>query len=224
MKKSQFKIGVVLAYVLIFVNLIYGFFVSPFLIQKLTSANYGAYKTISSLIGTVSVLDFGISSTVIRYLSKFFSEKDEQSSKTFLGMIIYQAILIIFVIATVGIVLYFCLDSIYGSSDLGVNVDPGLKISKKLFIMLLLNTIIGVPYSIFNAIIVAHKDYFFANLSKVLRIVFQFIALIVIVPLPIWKGSTLSVGVVLISISLLFLLVDMIYVFFKIQLQNYNDF
>lgn len=219
MKKNQFKIGVVLAYILIFVNLIYGFFVSPFLIQKLTSANYGAYKTISSLIGTVSVLDFGISSTVIRYLSKFFSEKDEQSSKTFLGMIVYQAILIILVIATVGIVLYFCLDGIYGSSDLGINVDPGLDISKRLFLMLLVNTIIGVPYSIFNAIIVAHKDYFFANLSKILRIVFQFVALIIVVPLSFWNGSIISVGVVLISTSSLFLLIDMFYVIFKIKIK-----
>ena len=219
MKKSQFKIGVVLAYILIFVNLIYGFFVSPFLIQQLTSANYGAYKTISSLIGTVSVLDFGISSTVIRYLSKFFSEKDEQSSKSFLGMIVYQAILIIIVIGAVGTILYFLLDSIYGSSDLGINVDPGLNISKKLFVLLLINTIIGVPYSIFNAIIVAHKDYLFANLSKVLRIIFQFIALMIIVPLPFWNGSTLSVGVVLISTSVLFLLLDMFYVFFKIRLK-----
>ena len=219
MKKSQFKIGVVLAYILIFVNLIYGFFISPFLIQKLTSENYGAYKTISSLIGTVSVLDFGISSTVIRYLSKFFSEKDEESSRSFLGMIVYQATLIILVIAVVGVVLYFCLDGIYGTSDLGINVDPGLNISKKLFIMLLVNTIIGVPYSIFNAIIVAHKDYLFANLSKVLRIIFQFIALVVVVPLPFWNGSTLSVGVVLITTSLLFLLVDALYVILKIKIK-----
>lgn len=219
MRKSQFKIGVVLAYLLIFVNLIYGFFISPFLIQKLTSANYGAYKTISSLMGTVSVLDFGISSTVIRYLSKFFSEKDKQSSESFLGMVTYQALLIIFVIVAAGISLYFCLDNIYGSSDLGTNVDPGLVISKKLYILLLINTVISVPYSIFNSIIVAHKDYLFANLSKILRIVFQFVALLIVVPLPFWNGSTLSVGIVLVLTSFIFLLVDAIYVFKKIRMK-----
>ena len=90
MKKNSFKIGVVLAYVLIVVNLVYGFIVTPFLVKQLNPTNYGVYKTISSLTGMIAVLDFGISSAVVRFVSKYYSEKDKENESKYLGACFYQ--------------------------------------------------------------------------------------------------------------------------------------
>lgn len=219
MGKNNFKLGVILAYILIVANLLYGFIVTPFLINQLSSSNYGAYKTISSLIGTISVLDFGISSAVVRFVSKYYSEKDKESESKYLGASFLQSVVIIIFLSIGGLILFFQLENLYGNSDLGINIDPGLSISKNVYLLLLLNSILSIPGEIFNSIIVGHKKYAFANFTKVIKIVIQLVLILLLVPIGLWNGSAITVCVAILLTTISFVLIDFIYVTFVLKVR-----
>ncbi len=219
MKKNSFKIGVILAYVLIAVNLVYGFIVTPFLVKQLNPTNYGVYKTISSLTGMIAVLDFGISSAVVRFVSKYYSEKDKENESKYLGACFYQCIFIVIFLLVAGIILYSQLTNIYGDAELGREVDPGLVISKRIFILLMVNCALSIPGEIFNAIIIGHKKYAFANLTKALKMVVQLVLIFVIVPMKIWDGSAVSVCFVLLLTTISFVTLDFLYICLKLKIK-----
>lgn len=75
----QVKIGVMLSYVLIILNTVYGLLITPYMIGQLGTSEYGVYKTISSLSSSLMVLDLGIGSTVMRFVAKYRAIKDEIS-------------------------------------------------------------------------------------------------------------------------------------------------
>ena len=64
---NQVKWGIILSYLLILLNTLFGFLVTPYMISCLGEAEYGVYKTISSLTASLMVLDLGLGSTVTRY-------------------------------------------------------------------------------------------------------------------------------------------------------------
>ena len=76
MKKNfnQRTIGFVLSYVSIFVSSIAGIAFTPYMILKLGDIEYGLYQLLYSAIGYVALLDFGLGSTLTRYILKYKSE------------------------------------------------------------------------------------------------------------------------------------------------------
>ena len=75
---------------LILTNVI-GIFLTPFILRHLGSSEYGIYLTIGAFIGTISLLDFGLNNTVVRFVAKYRAEKDRDSEENFLAttMLIY---------------------------------------------------------------------------------------------------------------------------------------
>src|ERR1700721_3257066 len=61
------------------VNIAVGFFLSPFILHHLGDEAFGLWVLIFSLTGYYGIFDFGIRSSLIRYVSKFQAtgDKDE---------------------------------------------------------------------------------------------------------------------------------------------------
>ena len=70
MRKNEVKIGALLSYLLIFLNSFYGLVIAPYVLGTIGNSEYGVYKTIASMTASVSVLEFGLSGTLQRYLAK----------------------------------------------------------------------------------------------------------------------------------------------------------
>ena len=79
-KVSQVKAGMILSYLLIVCNALYGFVMTPYIIGCLGDAEYGVYKTIGALASSLLVLDIGLGSTVTRYLAQYKSNKQENKN------------------------------------------------------------------------------------------------------------------------------------------------
>jgi O-antigen/teichoic acid export membrane protein len=77
LKLNQVKSGAVLSYLLIICNSLYGFFITPYIIGRLGDAEYGVYKSIAALAGSVMVLDVGLGNTVMRYIAKYRAANEE---------------------------------------------------------------------------------------------------------------------------------------------------
>lgn len=168
---DQFKIGTILSYISIFISLGSGLILTPFIIKSLSTSEYGLYSLVGSLVGYISILEGGIGTTVVRYISKYKSERNKKDISNLVAIckIIYAAITIfIFIIGTL---IYFNIDKLFLNS---MSYEE-LKISKMLFIILLLNLCITTYFSMYNAVIVSYEKFIF---NKLVSIVFSVMKII----------------------------------------------
>ena len=86
MAKSQIKSGAVFSYLSIFTNIIVGLLIAPVMLKFLGDTECSLYNLIGALVGYISVLDFGISNAIIRYVAKYRLENKEQEQRRFLGI------------------------------------------------------------------------------------------------------------------------------------------
>src|SRR5216684_9007728 len=58
------------------INILVGIFLSPFILHKLGDAAFGIWVLVFSLTGYYGIFDFGIRSSIVRYVSKYTATKD----------------------------------------------------------------------------------------------------------------------------------------------------
>ena len=90
--KSQIKIGSILSYVVIILNILVGLIYTPIMIRIMGQSEYGTYSLISSIIGYLTVLDLGFGNAIIIYTSRYRAKNQVQEQYKLNGMffIIYS--------------------------------------------------------------------------------------------------------------------------------------
>src|ERR1700730_1946278 len=58
------------------INILVGIFLSPFILHRLGDAAFGIWVLIFSLTGYYGIFDFGIRSSIVRYVSKYTTTRD----------------------------------------------------------------------------------------------------------------------------------------------------
>ena len=58
------------------VGIIFGLFLTPYLVRSLGEASYGVYALASLFAGWCGLLDFGLTTTTSRYVTSFFTRQD----------------------------------------------------------------------------------------------------------------------------------------------------
>lgn len=112
MPKSAIAKGALISYISIFLNLVISFAYTPWMIHKIGISDYGLYSLASSFIGYF-ILDFGMSSSIARFIAKYRAEGREDKVENMLGLTtkIYLGIdIVIFVVLTV---LYFFVSGVF---------------------------------------------------------------------------------------------------------------
>ena len=112
MPLNQRKIGALLSYVIIVLNTAVGLLYTPYMLHKMGQNEYGLYSLVASVIGYLTILDFGFGNAVIRYTAQFRAEgkHDKQPGLYGLFMLLYSLIGLLAV--GVGIALYDNVDEI----------------------------------------------------------------------------------------------------------------
>ena len=105
---KQIKIGAILSYLSIALNIVTGLIYTPWMISQIGKPQYGLYTLANSLI-TLFLIDFGLSSATSRYISKYRADGEEEKIGGFLGAIYKLYLLIDAVIFTVLLILFFFL-------------------------------------------------------------------------------------------------------------------
>src|ERR1700757_1837483 len=101
------------------VNILVGVFLSPFILHRLGDAAFGIWVLIFSLTGYYGIFDFGIRSSIIRFVSKYTATQDVEEINALLStaLFTYSCVGIFsFLITLVG---YFYVDRIF-------HIAPGL--------------------------------------------------------------------------------------------------
>ena len=65
------------------INVVLGFFLSPFILHRLGDAAFGIWVLIFSITGYYGIFDLGIRSSVVRYIAKFTAVDDKEGLARF---------------------------------------------------------------------------------------------------------------------------------------------
>lgn len=169
MKTNQLKLGATISYILIVANALYGILFTPFLLSHLGNSEYGVYRTISSLTASIAIMDLGIGSTMLRYISKFYAQKDKKSIENFSAMGFIEASALSVAILVVCFAVYFFLDPMYGNS---LAIEE-LARAKQLYMLFVFLLILHLFEKVIFSIIAGHEYFGFANIMRLLTLVLK---------------------------------------------------
>ena len=160
--KIQLRIGAIISYISVAVNLIVGLVYIPWMVRQIGQSQYGLFTLANSLI-TLFLLDFGLSSAAARYVSNYHAEDDEEKIGNFLGVIYKFYIIVDAIIFIVLTVLYFFIDTIY------VKLTPEeLKQFKVVYIIAASFNIVNLPFVTLNGILTAYEKFIQLKLADLI--------------------------------------------------------
>ncbi|SFC21055.1 Membrane protein involved in the export of O-antigen and teichoic acid [Flagellimonas taeanensis] len=208
---SQIKKGALLNYVSIFLTNVIGLVLTPFIIKSLGDAEYGIYTTIGALIGTFSVLDFGLNNTIIRFVAKYQAEKNVKEEQNFLAITMIMYLIISCIVLLVGFGIYFNLDHYFTAMS-----NEEIQLAKTLFLILIFNIAIGLPGGAFTGICLGYENFTFPKSLSIFRYILRSL---MVVGLLFLGGKSLSIVILDSVFNVLIILITFYYVNYKLHVK-----
>ena len=193
---TQRKVGTLLSYALLLGNTIVNLAYVPILLSFIGVAEFGLYRLLGSIIAYFNVLDFGLSSTITRFLVKYKTLQDQEKIDKLLTMslILYVGI---------GVLLSLVDPSMIGSAQ-------------NIFLLLLLNLMILFASKVFDAVIISEERFIFHRSVSLLQILLQpfaIVGMIIVYP------SALSVVLVQTIFNVVLVIVKVLYCYNKLDVR-----
>lgn len=212
MENKQIKVGAILSYVVIALDIIIGIAYTPFLTKMLGQSEYGLYSLVASIISYITVLDLGFGNAIIIYTARYrVNGKTEEENKLH-GMFFIIYIIIGIIATFVGVILCFNINKLFSDTT----SMSELEIAKKLMIILTLNLGITFSFTIFNDIIIAYEKFIFNKAVKMLRIV---LLPMLMIPLLLLGYKSVALVIVTTLVNVLIVIINTTYCFKKLKIK-----
>ena len=196
-----FKIGI---------HMIIGFLLAPYILHRLGDYAFGLYFLILSLTGYYGLLDFGIRSSVVRYVARFRATGEQDNLNRFLSTAFfsYSAAGCLSVAVTAVGIAY--VDSIF-------HIAPGFLVSARiLFLMCGIAIALGFPLGIFEGAMEGLQKFPSMDLIQLVKSLIR--ALLVVVALSNGLGL-LTVALITVSLGVMVGVVYAVVVFRSMPLR-----
>ena len=211
-QKNQIKIGMILNYLSMAIEGIVIFLLNPFIIRSLGQENYGVYTLMSSFTGYLSVFEFGLGTTIIRYISKYNAEKDEKTKENFLSMCFGIYIFIAALMLIVAIILYNNISNFFANS---LSIEQ-IELAKRMFVIIATSMTLTTLGSVFSAIISGYEKFIFSRglilFTAILNVLLTILVIII-------NPTALTLTYVTLIITIVTMLSNILYVFFKLKVK-----
>ena len=177
--RTEIKNGVILSYLLIFINMMYGLLITPFILKYVGTVDYGVYKSVASLSASLAVLDLGLCATMTRYMSKYNAENDRENASNFAAMIMVQFMVLAGAIACLGIVFVISLDTIYAATFSA----EAMHLARKLLVFLLLNMVLRLFENLLIGIANGYEHFTLSNGVRIAALISKILLILVVLPI-----------------------------------------
>lgn len=167
MPVNQLKAGVVLNYVVIFLNTVVGLLYTPYMLRMMGQSEYGLYSLVASVIAYLTVLDLGFGNAIVRYTAKFRAEKKTEEQYEMFGMFFLLYLVIGIIAFGIGLGLYFNVGTLFGNTMTAVELGR----ARIMMLLLVANLAFTFPMSIWGSIIQAYEDFVFQKSLNIIRII-----------------------------------------------------
>ena len=173
---NQLKVGVVLSYVTIVLQIVIALTYTPYMLRMLGQSEYGLYSLAASVVAYLTVLDLGFGNAVIRYTAKFRAEGRTREQEEMFGMffLIYVCIGIITLIG--GGILTLNVENLFDRAMTPDEVDK----TRIMMWLLVANLAFTFPMSVWGSVINAYERFIFLKTISVVRSVVNPLAIVVL--------------------------------------------
>jgi len=151
------------------INILVGVFLSPFILHRLGDAAFGIWVLIFSVTGFYGIFDFGIRSSIIRYVSKYTATGDveEVSQLINTALFTYTGVGVLSLLITLVGCLYV---------DRFFHIAPAYESTARLLLLLVGSSVaLGFPLGVFGGMLEGLQKFYILNwtniLSSLLRVV-----------------------------------------------------
>lgn len=217
MPVNQLKAGVVLNYVVIFLNTIVGLLYTPYMLRMMGQSEYGLYSLVASVIAYLTVLDLGFGNAIVRYTAKFRAEKKTEEQYEMFGMFFLLYLVIGIVAFGIGLGLYFNVDTLFGNTMTAVELGR----ARIMMLLLVANLAFTFPMSIWGSIIQAYEDFVFQKSLNIIRIILNTVVMICLLH---FGYKAVAMVVVQTIFNVLTLVINFIYCRRKLNIHIYFRF
>lgn len=211
-KTNEVKIGAVLSYVIIGLNMLIGIFYTPYLTRMLGQSEYGLYSLVASVISYLTVLDLGFGNAIIVYTSKYIAKKEKEKENKLHGMFFIIYIILGIIAGILGSILVLNIEKLFGNSMSGEELEK----AKILMEILTFNLVITFPLSIFGWIITAYEKFIFNKVVNIIRIL---IMPVIMIPLLIMGYKSIALVTVTTILNIVCLFINMWYCLKKLDVK-----
>ncbi len=201
---NQRKMGAILSYVSIVMSTIVGLLYTPFLVRMLGQSEYGLYSLVSSIIGYLTIMDFGFGNAIIVYTSKYRAQEQFDDEKKLHGMFNLVFKIIGVIAAILGLILYFNVDNIFQSKM----TDIELHKMRIMMLILSFNLFLTFYFAIYQSIITAYEKFTF---QKIIAIVHTLLKPLIMLPLLFLGYKSIALCVVITITNFITLMSNYIY-------------
>lgn len=167
----QLKLGAVLSYVSIGINILTGLIYTPWMINSIGRADFGLYTLAMSVI-SLFVFDFGLSSAVTRFIAKYIVEDNQKKINDFLGLVCRMYFSIDIVLLLLLTILFFFIPTIY--QELTPEEIEKFKI---IYIFAALYSVLSFPFIPINGVLTAREKFIQLRICDILQKIMIVIAM-----------------------------------------------
>lgn len=217
MPVNQLKAGVVLNYVVIFLNTVVGLLYTPYMLRMMGQSEYGLYSLVASVIAYLTVLDLGFGNAIVRYTAKFRAEKKTEEQYEMFGMFFLLYLVIGIIAFGIGLGLYFNVDTLFGNTMTAVELGR----ARIMMLLLVANLAFTFPMSIWGSVIQAYEDFVFQKSLNIIRIILNTAVMICLLH---FGYKAVAMVVVQTIFNVLTLVINFIYCRRKLNIHVYFRF
>ena len=214
---NQLKAGVVLNYVVIFLNTVVGLLYTPYMLRMMGQSEYGLYSLVASVIAYLTVLDLGFGNAIVRYTAKFRAEKKTEEQYEMFGMFFLLYLVIGIIAFGIGLGLYFNVNTLFGDTMTAVELGR----ARIMMLLLVANLAFTFPMSIWGSIIQAYEDFVFQKSLNIIRIILNTVVMICLLH---FGYKAVAMVVVQTIFNVLTLVINFIYCRRKLNIHIYFRF
>lgn len=160
---NQLKAGALLSYANLGLSCVIPLLYTPIMLRMLGQSEYGLYSLSNSVISYLSMLNFGMGSAVMRYVTKCRAEGDKREVENIVGLFTVIYSLLAVLVVAVGLFLTTFAGTFF-SQGLTENEISRFKI---LLVLMTLSTAVSFPASVFSAVAVAYEKYIFRRIIDI---------------------------------------------------------
>lgn len=207
---SQKKIGVLLSYVQIAVTILVNLLYTPVMLRLLGQSEYGVYSLSNSVIGYFALLYMGMTSTYMRYYSRYEKQGDHQAVAKLNGLFLVLFSALGCLALAMGVLASQHLELFLGS---GLTADE-YRLARVLFVIMAVNMALLMPKTVFSTIVIAQERFVFI---KFLDIVYAGLIPLASLPLLYLGYGSVGMSCAVLSVTAITLLASMCYCAWKLD-------
>lgn len=193
---KQIKHGAALSYLTIFLTTVISISYTPIMLRYLGPGEYGLRSLASSVVSYLGLLNLGIGSAMVRYITKFKVADNQKMVDSIMTLFLCVFMGLALVALAIGAVLIFNIDGLFSNS---LTTEDFHKM-QILMTLMCFNVALGMIGSVFYAVLMAYEKFV---LMKVQGLICAIINPLIMLPLLIYGYRAIGMTVLETSINVL---------------------